>query len=111
MPLFTRVKDPNANLDYGINWNATVDSITGQTMVPWLQAGETITTSTWTRFKADGVTPTTDITIASSSNTTTTTTVWLSGGIAGASYVITNHVTTSQGRSDDRSIKISCKER
>jgi hypothetical protein len=78
-------KDPSAVLDYKIDWSA------------WL-AGDTIYVSAWT---ADA-----GITINSNSNSTTTATVWLSGGTAGTSYAVTNHITTAAGRQDDRSISI-----
>ena len=82
----TFIKDPDAVLDYSINWST------------WLVTGDTIVTSTWT---AD-----TGITIDSDSNTTTATTVWLSGGTAGESYGVTNHIVTDDGREDDRTITI-----
>jgi hypothetical protein len=67
-------KDPQAVLDYEIDWSA------------WLTAAgdDTISASSWTA--------TTGITIDSDSNTTTTATVWLSGGTAGNTSEITNHI-------------------
>lgn len=97
-------KDPNARLDYGINWADT-------TVGSWLIGGDTITASTWATYEADGVTPSTDLDVDTHSNTTTTTTVWLTGGIANKTYKATNHITTAQGRQDDRSITVKCKER
>lgn len=85
------VKDPEAVLDYGFDWS------------DWLATGETIVTSTWA--VATGLTKTTD------SNSTEATTIWLTGGTVGASYVITNHITTSEGRADDRSHTIKVKDR
>jgi hypothetical protein len=35
----------------------------------------------------------------------------LKGGVAGQSYTITNHITTTGGREDDRSFKVKVKER
>lgn len=86
----TYIKDPDAVLDYSINWSS------------WLVAGDTIVTSTWAAD--DG------ITIDSDSNTTTATTVWLSGGGAGESYDVTNHIVTDDGREDDRTITILVRE-
>lgn len=83
-------KDPNATLDYSINWE------------DWL-AGDTITVSNWTA--------TAGITIESASNTTTLASVWLSGGTARDNYTITNAITTAGGRIDDRSISIKCVEK
>ena len=48
---------------------------------------------------------------ASDSNTTTRATVWLSGGIAGQAYTVTNRITTSGGRTDERSFTIQIQDR
>lgn len=83
------IKDPDAVLDYTINWAAWLD-------------GDTISTSTWT--VADG------ITIDSEAETTTTTTVWFSGGTVGQDYNATNHIVTVAGREDDRTICIRVRQ-
>ena len=80
--------DPDAVLDYAVDWTA------------WLSDGETITASTWT--VPDGITETTP----APSFTDTAATIWLTGGTVGQSYSVTNHITTSQGRQDDRSLNI-----
>jgi hypothetical protein len=90
MSIATFVKDPNAVLDYLIDWS------------PWLGA-DTIVTSTW-------IVPT-GITKNSDTKTNTTTTVWLSGGTAGTKYPLTNRVVTAGARTDDRTITINVKER
>lgn len=84
------VKDPDAILDYQVNWSA------------WL-SGDTIQTSTWQAESG--------ITIDSDSNTTTAATVWLSGGAAGNTYDVTNHIVTAAGREDDRTIQIKVQEK
>lgn len=84
-------KDPSAVLDYTLDWSA------------WLQAGETISSSTWTVPAG--------LTKNSESGNGETSTVWLSGGTAGADYVVTCEVTTSEGRVDQRSLEIRCRER
>jgi hypothetical protein len=84
------IKDPNAVLDYTIDWST------------WLE-GDTISTSDWT--------VPTGLTEASDSNTTTTATVWLSGGTAGQEYTVTNRIVTAGGRTEDRSIYIRVEER
>lgn len=86
----TFIKDPDAVLDYSINWSA------------WLST-DTIDTSVWT---AD-----TGITVDSYSNTTTVATVWMSGGTAGNQYAVTNSITTTAGREEDRTIYITVMER
>lgn len=95
-------KDPSAVLDYGLDWGL------------WLQYQETISTSTWDteiyRNKSTNPTPN-NLTIDSQSKTNTTTTVWLSDGVDGITYIVTNHVVTSQGREDDRSFLIDVVER
>lgn len=87
------IKDPQAVLDYGFDWQAD----------GYLASGETISTSTWTAA--------TGLTVQSSSNTTTTTTVWLSGGTHGEDYLITNRIVTNGGRTDERSQLIRCRHR
>lgn len=82
----TYSKDPDAVLDYRVDWSA------------WLQTSETITTSIW-------VVPT-GITQNSGSNTTTTATIWLSAGTAGTAYDVTNRIVTNQGRTNDRTITV-----
>ncbi|USC17024.1 hypothetical protein [Rhodococcus sp. 11-3] len=88
---YTFTKDPEAVLDYHFDWSA------------WLSDGETISSST---FES-----TAGITIDSNTTTATVATVWLSGGIRGRLYEITNHIVTNQGREDDRSITIRVKDR
>jgi hypothetical protein len=83
-------KDPNAVLDYEIDWSK------------WLPMGDTILTSEW--LVADG------IDMDSETNTNTTTTIWLSGGTAGQRYSLTNRITTTGGRTQDRTIVIRVKE-
>ena len=83
-------KDTHAVMDFQINW------------VTWLVT-DTIATSTW--IVPDGLTKVSD------SNTTTTTTIWLSGGTIGVLYELTNRITTAAGRTDDRTIRITVKEK
>ncbi len=84
-------KDPNAVLDYTIDWSA------------WLAPGDTITDATAT--VSDN-----SLVVDTVSFTTDDTTVWLSGGVIGESYDVTIHVTTNGGREDDRTITINMKE-
>lgn len=83
-------KDPNAILDYQIDWSA------------WL-GSDTIATSAWTVPAG--------ITKVSDTRTTTTATVWLSGGTVGTSYVLQNRITTAAGRTEDRSITVAVEEK
>jgi hypothetical protein len=83
-------KDPHAVLDYSVDWTR------------WL-AGDEIATSEW--ILAPGLTK------ASEANTPTKATVWLSGGEAGQSYSVTNRITTTGRRTEDRSFMIRVEER
>ena len=79
------IKDPQAVLDYEIDWSE------------WL-GSDTITFSSWTQ--PEGITRVTH------SYDTTSTKVWLSGGTVGDRYNVTNEIVTTQGRTDDRTITI-----
>jgi hypothetical protein len=93
---FAIYKDPNAVLDYRFDWQ-------GDDPGPWLADAETISTSTWT--------VPTGITKDSDSKTDTTATIWLSGGTAGVTYDVVNRITTSAGRTEDRTLQVVCVER
>ena len=82
-------KDPEAVLDYQIDWTLWLDS-------------DTITASEWSSSNSN-------IVIDSDVFSTVKATVWLSGGVLSESGIITNHITTTAGREDDRSIKIKIK--
>ena len=84
-------KDPDSIIDYGVDW------------ATWLASGETITTSTWPELG--------DLTSVSESNTTTATAIFISGGVLGATYTLTNRIVTSAGRTEDRSMYIACQEK
>ena len=86
----TFTKDPNAVLDYSIDWTR------------WL-AGDQIATSEW--IVPAGLTKLAD------SKTVSSARVWLSGGTAGQSYTVTNRITTVGGRTEDRSFIIRVEER
>ncbi len=85
------IKDPDAVLDFGVDWSK------------WLETDETITSSEW--LLPMGITSIDDSTDGKK------TVVWLSGGTSGQMYTLTNRITTSAGRIDDRSINILVKER
>lgn len=87
----TYIKDPQAVLDYKIDWSEWLDT-------------DAISDSSWS-------TADTGITIDSDEFNTTETVVWLSSGTVGTTYTLTNHITTTGGRQDDRSIKIKVKNK
>jgi len=84
------VKDPDALLDYSVDWTG------------WL-CSDTIVTGTWAVPSG--------ITEVGSSNTDEISTIWLSGGTNGQSYNITNRIITAGGRHDDRTITISVRDK
>ena len=95
-------KDPDATLDYKFDWRASTN---GSGDSDWLAAGETISSHT---IDADA-----GITVDSSANsdTNTSVTVWLSGGTAGDDYKVRCEIVTNGSRTDERTMKIKCRER
>lgn len=93
--MMTFEKDPTAVLDYEIDW-------AGGPPGPWLATGETIVTSTWALP--------TGITSTSESSTGTTATIWL-GACPAGTYLVTNTITTSAGRTNSRTLHIICTQR
>ncbi len=93
--LATYDKDPDATLDYSIDWSA------------WLPSGDALSTATWSTSDPD-------LEVAGSpapSHAAGIATAWLTGGTAGQRYTVTCRVTTTGGRVDDRSILLRCVER
>jgi hypothetical protein len=86
------LKDPSAVLDYAFDWKEE-----------WLATGETIADHT--------ITADTGITVDSSTESDGKVTVWLSGGTAGINYKVACLITTSAGRTDERTIWIKVVER
>lgn len=84
-------KDPEAVLDFQFDWTA------------WLADGETITDHT--------ITVPSGITNDSSSVASGVVTVWLSGGTAQTDYRVECLITTSAGRTDERSMTVRVNER
>ncbi len=78
-------KDPDAFLDYKIDWTSELGS-------------DTILSSTWVAQ--------TGISAELPSHTPTTATVWLRGGTLGQSYAVVNRITTAGGRVDDRTLRV-----
>lgn len=99
------VKDPDAVLDYKFDWRALTNGVAGA-VGDWLGAGETISTSSVAVSPAGLVVDSSTLT-----DSATSVTVWLSSGTAGADYVVTCRITTSLGRTDERSITIKARER
>lgn len=88
------LKDPDAAVDYAIDWALYLD-------------GATIVASDWSvaPVEAGG------IAIAEASFDPARTAARVSGGIAGHVYSLANHVTLSDGSSDDRSLALRVEQR
>lgn len=88
-------KDPNEILDYSVDWN------------PRLLDDDSIASSTWTISTTDG-SLVIDSAVPAAAGITT---VWLSGGTEGYSYVLTNRVITTDGRTMDQSLRLRIRSR
>lgn len=86
------IKDPDAVLDYTIDWAAWLDDIS-----------DTITSHT--------VTAATGLTCSTSTVVGKTVIMWLSGGTAGTTYQVTCRVVTTGGRTEDQTIFVKCVSR
>ena len=89
------LKDPEARLDYAVDWGAYYLEL------------DTLAASSWS------VTPeeTGGVTVVGGNFTETIAAVQVSGGIAGRIYRLTNHVTTASGFEDSRSILLRVEKR
>lgn len=87
---FSAIKDPQSVLDYAVDWST------------WLASGDTITSSSWSVSGPDSA-----LVIDTDTNDTTSATVWLSAGTLSKTYSVVNRVVTDQGRTDDRTIRIT----
>jgi len=88
-PLF--IKDPDAVLDYAVDWTTWLD-------------GDTIVASTW--ILDEGITEHTNTTF-----TTKNTILWVSGGTVNMAYLAVNHITTAAGRENDQTIRLQIREK
>ena len=88
------LKDPEARVDYAIDWGLYLD-------------GQTVVDSGWT------VAPDEEggVAIEEDSFALDQTAVRLSGGMAGHSYQVSNQVTLSDGSADARSLIVRVEER
>lgn len=84
------IKDPDATLDYTIDWEKFLN-------------GDTISSSVWTVPAG--------LNQVTSTNTTTTATVWISSGTLDTPYKVSNRMTSVAGRVDDRTFVITIKEK
>lgn len=89
------LKDPESTLDYAINWAAG-----------YLDA-QTITASSWSVVPVEAG----GITITAQAHEPTATRVTVSGGLPGHVYRLANHITLSDGTSDDRALVLRVEQR
>jgi len=89
------LKDPEATLDYGVEWGTEYLS------------DDALAESSWTVSPAEPG----GVAIVSSRFDLTTATAQVEGGIAGRLYRLTNHVVTAEGREDNRSIMLRVERR
>lgn len=82
-------KDPDAKLQYSINW---IDFLGGA-------GGDTITDSEWIDV-SDGITE------SDPTNDATSTSIWLEAGTDGETAQITNRITTAAGSIQDLTFKV-----
>jgi hypothetical protein len=90
-------KDPDERLDYRLDWAAEMAAMDGDTIQDsqWV-----VDDANLTLLDSGGFSP---------SFTDTSTQVWLSDGIEGVTYTLTNRVTTAGGRILEQSIRLKIK--
>ena len=96
-PIESFKKDPNAKLDYTFDWS------------DWMASGDTITASSYTIETISGDDSPlikSSSPAASFSASASTATLWLEDGTAGNKYMVTNQITTDDGRVAENSIVI-----
>jgi hypothetical protein len=89
------LKDPEAALDYGVDWGTEYLS------------GDVLASSSWSVSPDEPG----GASIAGSSFDLLVATVQVAGGLPGKIYRVTNHVTTESGREDSRSIMLRVEKR
>ena len=93
-------KDPQAELDYTIDWT------------DWLVPNDEISTSTWEFQTITGdSSPLTQYDTSYINTVSDRTTVYVAGGTAGRSYRVTNTITTTAGLTDQRYFRIFVRDR
>lgn len=93
-------KDPQARLDFSLDWS------------DWMDSGDSISTSTWTveAISGDGG-QALDNYQDSRDVVNHITTVWLQRGVAGNNYRVTNRIVTANGLTDERFFRVFVKDR
>lgn len=81
-------KDPDEELDYKVDWSVAIGT-------------DNIVNSIW--LVPAGLVKESD------SFTNKATTIWLSGGVLGIIYYVTNRIVTNGGRTFDQTVKLKCR--
>ena len=89
-----KIKDPNALLDYSIDWETEGYLLPGS-------PAEGVEESTWL---IEPSTSPEELTIEENFLDGNIASVTVAGGVAGHRYKLTNRIVTTEGREDDRSI-------
>ena len=90
-------KDPEATLDYSLDWST------------WMPSGDSVNTSSWAVTSPAGDSD--PIVVSSNSKSNDICTAVLTGGTAGNSYTITNTIATVNNIGDRRNFRIFVKNR
>jgi hypothetical protein len=92
--MIRKIKDPNATLDYVVDFTDWIEETA---------SNDKITSVQW-------IVPT-GLSMMRQSFTETTATVWLSGGTVKKVYQVTCRITTDGGRIEDFSFELQCAEK
>jgi hypothetical protein len=94
-PLAWPAKDPDEQLDYGIDWSGRLSETDLIATSEWLDRGLLTIISQWLRNEPAKATY-----------------VWISGGKPDTTYFVTNRITTTEGRVMDQTVTITvCKSK
>ena len=100
-PNFEKV--PSDQPDYKMDWRGSIAD-----GGPFLEDGETISSSSWTITEPDGESPV-QLSQESESNTNDDATIQVSGGTVNKTYRCTNTIQTSLGRTWNKTLQVSIK--
>lgn len=90
----TFVKDPDATLDYSVDWSLFLAGADD----------DTILTATWVDYDTD------DLTVTDAGHQAGVHTGFISGGTLGSTYTVTSRITTAGGRINDETIVLLIRE-
>ena len=90
------LKDPGASIDYSFDWSAG-----------YLANGQTVSASVWSVSPLE----TSGVSVLGTFATGLQTSAQVAGGVTGRVYRLTNRVTFSDGRSDERSLTVRVEDR